>query len=219
MFHLFQVKIWFQNRRTKWKKQDNISNAEAAEHKNQTTVKQTKTATAKNEVNKINTAENTAVNLVKTEADIKLTISTADNIIKINENGVNIMKQMNDNAINLSKNENVPKILIKNVLKIPSSRDCELFKTGVGLRSSPSVSLEEHSNTSLFTVDGSVSESCFSELLDGTRLNSVSCNIDRKSSVISPSASCDNSQLSPGDSNLVIAENNDDIIEFNMHES
>lgn len=32
---LFQVKIWFQNRRTKWKKQNNISNAEAAEHKNQ----------------------------------------------------------------------------------------------------------------------------------------------------------------------------------------
>ena len=33
---LLQVKIWFQNRRTKWKKIDNISNAEAAEHKNHT---------------------------------------------------------------------------------------------------------------------------------------------------------------------------------------
>lgn len=40
-----QVKIWFQNRRTKWKKIDNISNAEAAEHKNQQSPKESTEST------------------------------------------------------------------------------------------------------------------------------------------------------------------------------
>ncbi|XP_071534098.1 uncharacterized protein [Panulirus ornatus] len=41
-----QVKIWFQNRRTKWKKQDGITNAEANEHKNAATGKNKKTPAA-----------------------------------------------------------------------------------------------------------------------------------------------------------------------------
>lgn len=41
------MKIWFQNRRTKWKKQDNISNAEAAEHKNQNSPKVTSQPSSK----------------------------------------------------------------------------------------------------------------------------------------------------------------------------
>ncbi|XP_066953099.1 homeobox protein ceh-22-like [Macrobrachium rosenbergii] len=43
-----QVKIWFQNRRTKWKKQDGITNAEAIEHKNAATGKNKKPASGSN---------------------------------------------------------------------------------------------------------------------------------------------------------------------------
>lgn len=92
---MFQVKIWFQNRRTKWKKQDNISNAEAAEHKNQNSGKQgAKTSGGK----------------------------SGDG------------KAGSDSAVNL-------------------------VKAGGGEHSPGSV--EDHSNTSLFTPDGSISESCF----------------------------------------------------------
>jgi hypothetical protein len=40
------VKIWFQNRRTKWKKVEGVTNAEAAELKNSTSAKNRKSATA-----------------------------------------------------------------------------------------------------------------------------------------------------------------------------
>lgn len=41
----FQVKIWFQNRRTKWKRQDNVTNSEAAEVKSANSGKITTTTT------------------------------------------------------------------------------------------------------------------------------------------------------------------------------
>lgn len=73
-----QVKIWFQNRRTKWKKIDNISNAEAAEHK---THGQTKDGSPKDEAQgklrnyppkQLNQSSNSSI-----ESDTKSIISIA----------------------------------------------------------------------------------------------------------------------------------------------
>lgn len=134
-----QVKIWFQNRRTKWKKQDNISNAEAAEHKNQSGGKQEGKHHTKDGAGK-NTGVTQACSPAKTSiVPSPVTVpQVPSSVTKVN-NGINLVK--------------------------PPTLGVDPTPVAVGPitpLASPS-SAEEHSNASLFTADGSVSESCFSE--------------------------------------------------------
>lgn len=134
---LFQVKIWFQNRRTKWKKQDNISNAEAAEHKNQTGGKQEKHHN-KDAASKTAPATPTKTSIVPSPVNVPQVPASMAPVTKVN-NGINLVK--------------------------PPALGLDSTPTTVGPMTplaSPS-SGEDHSNASLFTADGSVSESCFSE--------------------------------------------------------
>lgn len=73
-FVLLQVKIWFQNRRTKWKKIDNISNAEAAEHKNHgpKDAKEDVQGKLRNYPKQVNQSSNSSI-----ESDTKSVISIA----------------------------------------------------------------------------------------------------------------------------------------------
>lgn len=68
----FQVKIWFQNRRTKWKKIDNISNAEAAEHKNQATPNKDGKGESRNYIRHVNQSSNSSI-----ESDSKGSLTAA----------------------------------------------------------------------------------------------------------------------------------------------
>lgn len=68
----FQVKIWFQNRRTKWKKIDNISNAEAAEHKNQAAPNKDGKGETRNYVRHVNQSSNSSL-----ESDSKGSLTAA----------------------------------------------------------------------------------------------------------------------------------------------
>ncbi|XP_061401551.1 streptococcal hemagglutinin-like [Musca vetustissima] len=61
-----QVKIWFQNRRTKWKRQDNVTNSEAAEVKSANSGKTTTTATTNSSTSSMTTSSVTATPAVAT---------------------------------------------------------------------------------------------------------------------------------------------------------
>lgn len=220
------MKIWFQNRRTKWKKQDNISNAEAAEHKNQNTGKQTGKTSSKCSMDTKSISNEGAINLVKTESN-KVSLGGTVKMKEMNgDNGGNLAKHASENAVNLTKqrSDNLKKCsidLMKSSLdsmKIPPSDNSIVNSLFKNVEATSPNSLEDHSNTSLFTPDGSVSESCYSEAASteirvpivGLHLGLGDGNI--KSSLdISTSPPCDNnsqSQLSPSD-HLVIAENDD----------
>lgn len=212
IFLFFQVKIWFQNRRTKWKKQDNISNAEAAEHKNQTTGKQTGKSN-KCSADPKNISNEGAINLVKTESNNK--VPSLGGTVKLKEiNGDKDSAVVNLSSKQRNNNDQLKKCTI-DIMKIPPSDNSIVHSLFKNVEATSPNSIEDHSNTSLFTPDGSASESCYSEAAEirvplvGLPLGLNDGNV--KSLDISRSPLCDNnsqSQLSPSD-HLVIAETED----------
>ncbi|OWF45734.1 homeobox protein Dlx2a-like [Mizuhopecten yessoensis] len=92
-----QVKIWFQNRRTKWKKQENISNAEAAEHK--VHVDKTHDMARASVNTKAGKSESVSVPVV--QISLKQTIFTQ----QINMEG-DIVKPSHDSSISINHSDN-----------------------------------------------------------------------------------------------------------------
>ena len=121
-FGVLQVKIWFQNRRTKWKKHDNVSNAEAAEHKSQQQLQQ------------------------------QLAPASSK------RPGAGVVKKC---AASPSGASGQPHSGAPGGATPPSSGPAA--GAGAGAASGSPFSADEHSNGSLLTADGSVSESGFSE--------------------------------------------------------
>lgn len=161
-----------------------------------------------------------AINLVKGDTS-KMTLGDSVKMKDLNgENGVNLMKHVTETVANLTKrNDLVNKCEIDlmksslDVIKIPSSDPSivnSLFKTvdSNGL-------MEDHSNASLFTPNGSISESCYSEPVSGevrVPIVGLAGLAEGSSKSGSRSPPCDNnsqSELSPGDDHLIIAENDD----------
>ncbi|GLH09841.1 Homeobox protein Hmx, partial [Gryllus bimaculatus] len=169
-----QVKIWFQNRRTKWKKQDNISNAEAAEHKNQSTGKHETGGSGGNK------NKEGSKSVIMSQGTNNAPVTPTKCLTSLPS------VQLSTTGITAPPTP-VPKSNLENtkvrVLKVPSSvesGDITNPRTAAmqTIMSSPPIAVsipapiipvgspssgDEHSNASLFTADGSLSESCFSE--------------------------------------------------------
>ncbi|KAK6639352.1 hypothetical protein RUM43_007625 [Polyplax serrata] len=240
------VKIWFQNRRTKWKKQDNISNAEAAEHKNQTSGKQNSKTGVKTPINgktmpavvgdglTVGATASTgpfagtgAINLVKGDGS-KVTFGDSVKVKDLKSDVGLGVKQVTNHETKRSDHEMSNSNSNSSEIDLTKSSHTSCHETGKTPHGDPSapalfkgtdppspngLSGEEHSNPSRFTPNGS--ESCFSEVPTGdSRLPLVGLigltevNAGKSSSRSSP---CDHSQseLSPGDDHLIIAENDD----------
>ncbi|XP_069681098.1 uncharacterized protein [Periplaneta americana] len=139
-----KVKIWFQNRRTKWKKQDNISNAEAAEHKNQSAGKQE----GKHHGKDASAASGKTTPVTQAATPVKASIVPSPVTVPQVPAPLTPVTKVN-NGLSL--------------VKPPLGVDSASVTVGPMTPLASPSSGEEHSNASMFTADGSVSESCFSE--------------------------------------------------------
>lgn len=167
------MKIWFQNRRTKWKKQDNISNAEAAEHKNQATGK-----TEKDKKSGSNTPTTTTTTVHNTTTGpATATVSTTTSTTPVGSppktvpapEGLQQFQNLSStptttNNITISNNSvtaalsSVAVMLKPIAAATPDSVVNNRLGTSASNTSIDSGS-EDHSNASIYTQDGSVSES------------------------------------------------------------
>lgn len=96
------MKIWFQNRRTKWKKIDNVSNVEAAEHKT-VTIKSEDSRTRSKHASSHSQSSNSSI-----ESDTKSSIASAVADYPPDKNFKDILKTNLPAAIPLSPNAQLP---------------------------------------------------------------------------------------------------------------
>lgn len=145
-FFLFQVKIWFQNRRTKWKKQEGISNAEAAEHKH-TPEKSSSTKTKSSKTSKNSNKPLTDTPIAVESGNISnsintsvLTVSLANGKIPVGEQN----SEVSSDAMDLKPNPPLPENYLNPTVTHVSDEVSLTMDVvdGRGAERSPSVPLE-----------------------------------------------------------------------------